>query len=139
VDIISAINLAGMAHAHAEKGALATLAVQGRESSRYLLFDDALHLCGRRLVREARTEMARPSLPVKELAFCGIHIISPRLLTLMTETGVFSIIDVYLRLAAQSEKILGFRADGCYWCDLGKPEQIAAAAEDLKGPLKSGE
>jgi NDP-sugar pyrophosphorylase family protein len=34
-------------------------------------------------------------------------------------------------LAAQGEKILAFHADGCYWRDLGRPESIAQAAEDL--------
>ena len=50
----------------------------------------------------------------------------------MTEEGVFSIIPAYLRLAAQGEKILGFRADEYEWRDLGTPEQLIAAAEDLK-------
>ena len=44
---------------------------------------------------------------MQALAFAGIHVISPRLLPMMTEEGVFSIIDSYLRLAAQGEKILG--------------------------------
>ena len=132
VDVISTIDLNRMAQSHNQNQALATLAVQDRESSRYLLFDTALQLCGRRLVREGRTEMARSSPSVQELAFCGIHILSPRLLTVMTEAGAFSIIDVYLRLAAKGEKVLAFRADGCYWRDLGKPEEIAAAGEDLK-------
>jgi len=51
---------------------------------------------------------------------------------LMTEEGAFSIIAAYLRLAAQGEKILGFRADEYYWRDLGRPEDVAQAAEDLK-------
>ncbi len=50
---------------------------------------------------------------------------------MITEQGVFSIIDVYLRLAAKREEIRAFRADGCYWRDLGKPEQILAATEDF--------
>ncbi len=131
VDIISTIDLHRMAESHAKHQALATLAVQDRESSRYLLFDDAIGLCGRRLVREGKTEMARPSAQIQSLAFCGIHIISPRLLALMSESGVFSIIDVYLRLAGQGEKIRAFRTDESYWRDLGKPEQVKAAAADL--------
>jgi NDP-sugar pyrophosphorylase family protein len=51
---------------------------------------------------------------------------------MMTEDGAFSIITTYLRLAAQGEKILAFRADKYYWRDLGKPEDVAQAAEDLK-------
>ena len=66
------------------------------------------------------------------LAFSGIHVISPRLLTMMNEDGAFSIITPYLRLAAQGEKILAFRADEYYWRDLGKPENLAQAAQDLK-------
>ena len=66
------------------------------------------------------------------LAFSGIHVISPRLLTMMTEEGVFSIITSYLRLAALGEKIVAFRADEYYWRDLGKPENVAQAAQDLK-------
>jgi NDP-sugar pyrophosphorylase family protein len=44
---------------------------------------------------------------------------------------VFSIITNYLRLAAQGEKIVAFRTDKYYWRDLGRPENIAQAAEDL--------
>ena len=132
VDVISTIDLQRMAQFHAEKQALATLAVQDRETSRYLLFDEALQLCGRRIGRDGKPEMVRPWSSVQALGFCGIHVISPRLLTTMTEEGAFSIIDVYLRLAAQGETILGFRADESDWRDLGTPGQLTAAAEDLK-------
>jgi NDP-sugar pyrophosphorylase family protein len=59
-------------------------------------------------------------------------VISPRFLTMMNEEGAFSIITSYLRLAGAGEKILGFRADEYYWCDLGTPESVAQAAEDLQ-------
>ena len=76
--------------------------------------------------------MARPSEHLQARAFSGIHVISPRLLAMMSETGTFSIIDVYLRLAAQRQRVFGFSADKYYWRDLGKPEQVVAASEDLK-------
>jgi NDP-sugar pyrophosphorylase family protein len=50
---------------------------------------------------------------------------------MMTEQGAFSIVDSYLRVAAAGENISGFRADEYYWRDLGKPEHIAKAAEDI--------
>jgi NDP-sugar pyrophosphorylase family protein len=50
----------------------------------------------------------------------------------MTEEGTFSIIDVYLRLAAQGEKIKSFSADEYEWRDLGTPERVARAAEELQ-------
>ena len=65
------------------------------------------------------------------LAFCGIQAISPRLLKLMTETGVFSIIHTYLRLAGSGQKILAFRADDYYWRDLGRAEHLLEAARDI--------
>jgi NDP-sugar pyrophosphorylase family protein len=65
------------------------------------------------------------------LAFSGIHIISPRLLSTLREEGVFSIIPSYLRLASQEEKILGFRADEYYWRDLGRSGDLVQAAKDL--------
>jgi NDP-sugar pyrophosphorylase family protein len=69
---------------------------------------------------------------VEALAFSGIHIISPRIFSLLTEEGAFSIIDSYLRLAARGEKILAFRADKNYWRDLGRPENVAQAEQDFK-------
>src|SRR5499427_7278020 len=48
VDVISTIDLGRMVQFHTENGALATLAVQKRETSRCLLFDEGLQLCGRR-------------------------------------------------------------------------------------------
>lgn len=135
VDVISSIDLHRMEQVHIENQASATLAVQDRDTSRYLLFDDGLELCGRKLGRDGKAELVRPSKPLQALAFSGIHVISPRLLRMMREEGAFSIIDVYLRLAASGEKILGFRADEYYWRDLGKPEQVIAAAEDFRNGL----
>lgn len=48
VDVISTIDLQRMVRVHNEHGALATLAVQDRKTSRYLMFDKELQLCGRR-------------------------------------------------------------------------------------------
>ena len=151
VDVISNIDLSRMLQFHTENQALATLAVQSRQSSRYLLFDKQNQLRGRRIdgkdtftpispntviSSEARNLSSSSSLATHHsplpLAFSGIHIISPGLLPLLTEEGVFSIIPSYLRLAAQGQKILAFRADQSYWRDLGRPADLAQAALELK-------
>src|SRR4029077_20804878 len=122
VDVISSIDLRRMLEFHIESKALATLAVQHRETSRYLIFDEHHQLCGRRSTApDRKDEIARPSQSATPLAFSGIHIISPRLLPLITEQGVFSIITTYLRLAAHGEKIIAFPSDDYYWRDLGRP------------------
>ena len=135
VDVLSNIDLGRMVRFHREREALATLAVQERESSRLLLFDPMGQLCGRRTRRggETAVEMVRPVPDARALAFCGIHAISPRLLGKMTGEGAFSIIGAYLELAARGERVVAFRADECSWRDLGRPESIALAELDLAG------
>ena len=132
VDVISTIDLRRMLKFHQENGALATLAVQERETSRYLLFDQASQLCGRRAGRDAPAEMVKPAKGLQPLAFSGVHVISPRLLGSMSEEGAFSIITTYLRLAGAGKKILAFRANEYYWRDVGKAENIAQAEQDFR-------
>jgi NDP-sugar pyrophosphorylase family protein len=131
VDVISTIDFTRMVRTHVENGALATLAVAARDSSRQLIFDEYGLLCGRRAGRDAAPEFVRAITQPQQLAFSGIHVISPRIFSLLRETGAFSIIDAYLRLAAEGEKIAAFRADEYYWRDLGNPESIAAAERDI--------
>jgi NDP-sugar pyrophosphorylase family protein len=97
-----------------------------------LLFDENADLCGRRAGHDRQPEIVRPSARVQARAFSGVHVISPRLLTMIEEDGTFSIIATYLRLAAQGEKIRAFPADEYYWRDLGKPENVAQAGRDAE-------
>ena len=135
VDVLSAIDLGKMVRFHRQQNALATLALRQRESSRQLLFDEHLQLCGRRVAEAAEPEMVRPARQIEALAFSGIHVISPRIFSLMREEHAFPIIPEYLRLAGGGEKILGFRTDGYYWRDLGTPASLQQAAEDMERKL----
>jgi NDP-sugar pyrophosphorylase family protein len=132
VDVISTIDLRRMAQFHAENHALATLAVQDRPTSRYLLFDEQLQLCGRKSGKDGQAELVRSSSDPKALAFSGIHVICPRFFSLMTEEGVFSIIAPYLRLAAQGEKIIAFRSDEYQWRDLGRLDDVTQADQEAR-------
>ncbi|MGH9512752.1 MAG: nucleotidyltransferase family protein [Terriglobales bacterium] len=132
VDVISTIDLQRMVRFHTERQALATLAVQGRKTSRYLLFDDDSQLCGRHFEQDSTADLVRPTERVQGLAFCGVHVISPHLFEMISEQGAFSIITTYLRLAASGEKILGFLADEYYWRDLGSQNDLTQAAEDVE-------
>ena len=141
VDVISTIDLRRMLQFHTENHALATLAVQNRETSRPLLFDDHLQLSGRPIDNKNTVISSEArnlsSIQLPALAFSGIHVISPRVLPMLTEEGVFSIITSYLRLAAQGQKILAFRADQFYWRDLGRPADLTQAARDLESGLRA--
>ena len=102
-----------------------------------MLFDESGHLCGRRsecdpdaqLPRSQNQELGHPNLTA--LAFSGIHVLSPLIFSKLEEEGAFSIISAYLRLAAEGERILAFRADESYWRDLGRPESIRLAEEEI--------
>lgn len=80
------------------------------------------------------TKPASAAEGLHPLAFSGIHLISPRLLPQITESGIFSIIPTYLRLAA-TQTIRSFRADQYYWRDLGRPADLTQAALDLQNRL----
>lgn len=132
VDVLSSIDFQSMLRFHNDTGALATLAVQDRPTSRFLLFDETGRLCGRRAGIDGAVEQVRQSRELNARAFSGIHIISPRIFDLMHEDGVFSIIPIYLRLAGAGESVCAFSADRYYWRDLGRPEHIIQAAQDIQ-------
>ena len=131
VDVLSTIDLGRMIEFHDQHRALATLAVKDRKTARYLLFDEQLDLCGRRSRDGSTQELVRSTNQTQALGFCGIHIISPRLLKMLAEEGAFSIIDSYLRLAAHGEKVIGFRSDEYCWRDLGRLSDLEQAALDV--------
>jgi NDP-sugar pyrophosphorylase family protein len=128
VDVLSNFDLASMLADHRRHGSLVTLATQQRSTSRPLLFDEHLELRGR-----ANSDEAMPGLT--PLAFSGIHVLSPRIFRLMEEDGAFSIISTYVRLAQAGEAIRAYRDDAAYWRDLGKPENVQRAAEDLRAGI----
>ncbi len=131
VDVLSTIDLARMMAFHRQRDALATLAVQQRQTARPLLFDTQDRLVRRGETRVASAQRMERMPTLEPLAFAGIHVLSPRLFAKLREEGAFSIVDAYLRLAAEGERILGFRAEGASWRDLGRPESLRAAEADL--------
>jgi NDP-sugar pyrophosphorylase family protein len=122
-DILSDIDLRAMIETHKQTDSIATLAVRNRKTSRYLLFKDG-KLAGK---YDTRQNISIPAglnhEEYDKFGFSGIHVISPELLDLIEETGVFSITDVYLRLA-QEYSIQGFDHSEGTWFDCGKYEEI---------------
>ncbi len=116
VDVITDIDLHRMLEFHQKHQPLATMAMQKRKTSRYLLFDAEGRLCGK---------SSTPDPGFQSLGFSGIHVISPRLVSMMPSEEIFSIITCYLDLAARGEKILAFPADEYSWKDMGRPENFA--------------
>lgn len=125
-DILTNMDLEAMAFYHEEKKPLVTLAVSTRNSSRYFLFDKNERLSGWLNKKTGEEIISIPGQPLFEKAFSGIHIISPEIFSLMHQQGKFSIVDVYLDLAA-GHPILGFDHSGSKLVDVGRPESVAFA------------
>lgn len=123
VDVLTNLDIAALQLAHLAGKTQATLAVMQRPSSRYLLFDDRLRLCG---WRNTKTGELR-GLSGADFAFSGIQIISGELLRGIRREGKFSLIDVYLDVLAAGGKIQGFDHSKDLFLDAGKPETLAQA------------
>ena len=132
VDIFSDLNLKKLIDYHQQNNALATLAVYKRNSSRKLFFDGNMQLCEWKNKNTGEVKIARTSInKLSEFAFSGLHIVNSEIFNHITETGKFSIIDLYLRLA-KTKKIIASESEYSYWFDLGKPETLSKAENMLK-------
>lgn len=125
-DVLSALDLKAFYGFHLNARALASVSVRRRPNSRALLFTPRGELCG--IERESQKIWARdPVLNAEALAFDGIHVISPGIFPKLKEIGRFSIIESYLRLAREGEKISAFRSDFSNWIDIGSLENLEKA------------
>ncbi len=116
-DMLTDLDLKEMLAQHKDKNPIATVAVTNRPTSRYLVFDDNNILCG---WLNEKTGEQKGNAGTKK-AFSGIHIISPKIFSLITEEGKFSMIDLYLRLAT-THTIIAFDHSEGKLLDVGKPE-----------------
>jgi N-acetyl-alpha-D-muramate 1-phosphate uridylyltransferase len=126
-DILTNLDIAAMLEYHKSTNALATLAITDRATSRYLLFNESNTLCG---WLNDKTGEQKGNAGNKK-AFSGIHILSPKIFSLITEQGKFSMIDLYVRLS-QTEQIKGFDHSTGILVDVGKPENVPFAEENFK-------
>jgi MurNAc alpha-1-phosphate uridylyltransferase len=132
VDIICEADLEAMFRAHQAGDPLATLAVSGRDSARMLRFDDA-GLQARVDPATGAVEAERPQEgEARDLAFAGIHVVSPRIFDLMTERGAFSIIGPYLRLAGAGHRIEPYDMGKALWLEVGDPERLERARRFMR-------
>ena len=133
VDVISDLDLVGLYEQHVRQGPLVTLAVNGRDTTRPLLFDDRglYGWADRRPGREAEEILREPVGTPREWGFAGVHVIDPRIFDLFTERGKFSIIPPYLRLAAQGHQIRPYDVSEALWLEIGSLARLEEARARL--------
>ena len=140
VDIISDVNFKELNQQFLDSGDDAWLLTQDRETNRKLLFGNDDQLIGWtnktagefKWVDPEKIGISTGSMTVfyHEMAFSGLHFFRSDLFAKF-ETKRQSVIDLYLTLA-KNNRIISKPIQPSFWFDLGKPEQLYLAAEQLK-------
>ena len=125
-DFLTDLDISKLIAFHEQKKSLITFAVTNRKTSRYLLFDDQSRLCGWRNVSTGQDKISIAKENYIERAYSCVVVFEYDIFKLIPFTGKFSIIDVYLALAAEYP-IYGYDHSGDRLVDVGKPESIAIA------------
>ncbi len=62
--------------------------------------------------------------------FCGLHLVSPRILDYLPESGFASIITAYERAMGKGQRVEAVTVPEAYWADVGTPERYLQAHWD---------
>lgn len=130
VDIISNLNLLTLYQVDIKSNSIVTLVVRKRKSSRYLLFNSENILCGWKNTKTGELISSCNIDLLNEFAFSGVHIINPKIFSLMPDDNVFSMIDLYLEIM-RDNKIIAHNDNNSFWMDVGKPESLKIAEENF--------
>jgi NDP-sugar pyrophosphorylase family protein len=122
-DVVSLVSLNEVIQAHKRSGAIATLAVSDRKTSRPLAFTPG----GKLIDRWSENAF----LTLRPLAFSGFYILDPAIFPYMPDADVFSIIDVLIKAAA-SKPVIAFEHDPDIWVDAGNVKNLEKAEQLLK-------
>jgi MurNAc alpha-1-phosphate uridylyltransferase len=129
VDILTDLDIGKLLRFHEQQQALISFGVTNRPTSRNLLFDDNSRLVGWRNIKTGEERISIPGTAFVEKAYSCVVVFEYEIFRLMEEIGFhgkFSLIDVYLALAAK-HRIMGFDHTGDRFVDVGKPESVAIA------------
>lgn len=135
-DILTDFPIDMMGAAHEASGAVATLAVASRESSRQLVTDMTGRLTGWVNHKTGEKLPAGIEFPAdsREVSFCGVHIVSPAVFEALERNGTgrpFGIVPFYVGVS-RSLDIRCYRPPVDFkWHDIGSHERLAAARASM--------
>lgn len=119
-DILTDIDLGPAYSAHRKSKAPATMILHDCKPYNQIKIDLSGNI----------TDISQGNSPGR-LAFTGIHIIDPRLLSHIPEGRFSNIIDCYLALIRSGESIRSHIAKDHYWCDIGTVDTYRQVNKDL--------
>lgn len=129
VDILSNIDINHLLSIHINTNALATLFVRSDFSDRVFMSYRG-KLTGWQNIKTGEKKIVNDDFYISEtVGFTGVHIVSYTIFKHIKEKGVFSIVDLYLRLA-KFENIITYLDNQSFWMDLGTLEQLKYAEEN---------
>jgi len=121
-DILTDIDLAAVYQVHQTSEALVTLVLHDCEPYNQVQVDDQWNI----------TDIAKGNMPDR-LAFTGIHVINPEVLSHIPR-GLFSdIIECYRKLIRLGKPVRACLVKGHYWRDIGSIQSYLEANRELAG------
>lgn len=136
VDILTDLDIHKLTAFHQQHQPLVSFGVTDRKTSRYLLFDQQNRLYGWSNVKTGEEKGPMLSLPEETKktlvpkAYSCVVVFEYDIFDLITFSGKFSLIDVYLDLAG-AHLILGYDHSGDRLVDVGKPESVEIAEKNF--------
>ena len=119
-DILTDIDLGRAYEYHQKQGNLATLVLHDCEPFNQIRVDESGNII----------DIGQRGQPGR-LAFTGIHIINPDLLSSIPAEGFSNIIDCYRELILAGQSISGYVSEKHYWRDIGSIESYKRANKEL--------
>jgi len=125
VDVNSDLDVDALYRAHLSHGAIATLAVKERVTSRSLLMNQEGLLKGWRDNRSGETILVDPAREdLIPIAFSAVQVLDPEVFSHFPRQKKFPLMPFYLELA-RTHPIFLYRHDRDSWTDMGKLESFA--------------
>lgn len=123
-DVDCEINLGNLDNIHVNNNASATLVVQIRKTTRYLLINEKSEIIGRTEEGKHAIYGNYNSLRIQKVAFCGIHILHKKVFEFIKPGMQSDIIPVYMNMTQQGYIIKTYDISDIFWKDLGIPENL---------------
>jgi mannose-1-phosphate guanylyltransferase len=118
-DVYHTVNLLGLYHHHTANQNLVTLAMHN-----YPRFNNVMVKDGKIASFDNRVEYT-------QLAFTGLHVVEPSVLQDIKGNKFSCIIDHYRKILQEGRVIDCYRADDCFWTDMGTVDDYLALHQGL--------
>ncbi len=127
-DILVDVNLDRLVEFHHRKRALATMVL--REDPDPDAWG-AVEVDGQGRIRQLLGQLDCCGEQLTKLMFTGVQVMQPRVLDYLPARGFASIIDTYLAMLRQGERVFGYAMRG-YWLDIGTEARYQEAIEGFR-------